>query len=191
MTSTPKRTRRRVHVPPFVPVPVRSRRDGWTARRQADFLGALAETRSVSEAARRVGMARENAHRLRARPDARSFAAAWDVALGRARAVRHPSRNVTGDELWHRALWGGLQPHFYRGKYTGTARKYDNTALLRVVRTPCLAAGFGYRVARVTWADPCNPLNRAEEARMWWPRCSWPEPAPSACGRIRRGEPAP
>ena len=37
----------RMRVPAFYPVPTRTRRDGWTVERQADFLGILAETGSV------------------------------------------------------------------------------------------------------------------------------------------------
>ncbi len=70
-------------VPPFYPVSTRARRDGWTVRRQADFLGMLAETGSVMGACEAVGMSRKSAYALRARPGAESFAAAWDAALGR------------------------------------------------------------------------------------------------------------
>ena len=31
-------------VPPFLPVPVRARADGWTVERQGRFIGLLAET---------------------------------------------------------------------------------------------------------------------------------------------------
>jgi hypothetical protein len=45
------RPRRRLpRVPAFYPVPVRPTPDGWTIYRQADFLGWLAETGSVSAA---------------------------------------------------------------------------------------------------------------------------------------------
>jgi len=54
--------------------------------RQAEFIGHLAATRSVAAAARGVSMARETAYRLRARPGAQGFAAAWDVALGSVRS---------------------------------------------------------------------------------------------------------
>ena len=37
---------RRLRVPAFYPVPTRTRRDGWTVERQADFLGMLAETQT-------------------------------------------------------------------------------------------------------------------------------------------------
>nr|WP_137676509.1 hypothetical protein [Parerythrobacter lutipelagi] len=70
-------------IPPFHAVPGRSRADGWTPLRQAEFIGELAETRSVAEAARRVGMTRETAYRLRQRKWSESFCAAWDAALGR------------------------------------------------------------------------------------------------------------
>lgn len=94
--------------------------------RQAAFLGALAETGSVSEAARRVGMARETAYRLRARPDGQSFAAAWDAALGRESSG---GRKVTAEERARRATTGLLQLHFYRGRHVATRRKPDNSAL--------------------------------------------------------------
>ena len=125
-------------VPPFVPVPVRNRADGWTPLRQAEFLGYLAETGSVAEAARRVNMARETAYRLRGKPGAESFASAWDAAIGRAGRVTPPSWKVTGYELWHRAFRGTLQPLMYIGRYTGISRKSDVSALMRVLRRPDL-----------------------------------------------------
>jgi hypothetical protein len=65
----------------FDPVPRRARRDGWTPERQRLFLHELAQTRSIGRSAESVGMSRESAYRLRARPGAASFAAAWDLAL--------------------------------------------------------------------------------------------------------------
>ena len=65
----------------FDPVPGRARRDGWTPERQRLFLHELAQSRSVGRAAASVGMSRESAYRLRVRPGAASFAAAWDKAL--------------------------------------------------------------------------------------------------------------
>jgi hypothetical protein len=57
------------------------RADGWTAGRQARFLAAFADTRSVVAAARVVGMSRESAYRLRGRPGGLLFAHLWDLAL--------------------------------------------------------------------------------------------------------------
>jgi hypothetical protein len=63
------------------PVPTRPRHDGWTVGRQLDFLHALSRTRSVTKAARAVGMSRESAHRFRKRNPHGLFAAAWDRAF--------------------------------------------------------------------------------------------------------------
>ncbi|MGX7953683.1 hypothetical protein ACWPM1_14115 [Tsuneonella sp. HG249] len=130
MKSYPRRQRRKARhprVPGFLPVPLRARADGWTAERQARFLAALAVTRSVSAAARQVGMARETAYRLRSKPGAESFAAAWDAVLGRGAG----KRKVTTAELRRRALAGLLQPRIYRGELTHIGQKPDNSALLR------------------------------------------------------------
>lgn len=130
MKTYPPRADRRarhIRVPAFAPVPLRARADGWTPARQAAFLGILAETGSVGEAARRVGMARETAYRLRRKPGAGSFAAAWDKVTGKVTGVR---RKVTAEERAVRALLGLLKPHIYRGKYVGAERKADNSALL-------------------------------------------------------------
>ncbi|MBW8754371.1 MAG: hypothetical protein JF595_09485 [Sphingomonadales bacterium] len=128
MTRHRKTIRRpRRHVPAFAPVPLRHRAGGWTPAKQAAFLGVLAETRCVRTAARRVGMTRETAYRLRRKPGAASFAAAWQVALGRLPA-RH---KVTPAELRQRAFFGLMKPLLYRGRYVSTIRKPDNSALLR------------------------------------------------------------
>ncbi|AKM07907.1 hypothetical protein AM2010_1844 [Pelagerythrobacter marensis] len=142
----PRRIPPRSRIPVFHAVPTRQRADGWTPERQARFIGYLAETRSVTEAARRVSMARETAYRLRERPCAESFARAWDAALGRsARAVvrersqdersqaENGPRKVTNEELGWRVGTGLWQVRIYRGRFVGVMRKPDNTALLRLL----------------------------------------------------------
>jgi hypothetical protein len=70
----------------FTPVPGhRHRADGWTPDTQANFIRALEAMGSVGKAARAVGMGRASAYRLRERPDAASFAAAWDLAIATGR----------------------------------------------------------------------------------------------------------
>ncbi|WP_077147979.1 hypothetical protein [Sphingopyxis sp. KK2] len=70
----------------FTPVPVqRQRADGWTPDAQANFIRALEAMGSVGKAARAVGMGRASAYRLRERPCAASFAAAWDRAISMGR----------------------------------------------------------------------------------------------------------
>ena len=127
-TYPPARPRKARHprVPAFLPVPQRVRSDGWTPERQARFLAELAITRSVSKAARKVGMARETAYRLRARAGAESFAAAWDRVLGRD----GPKPKVTFEDRARRALERLIQPRIYGGKCTAITRKVDNSALL-------------------------------------------------------------
>ncbi|MDN3646244.1 hypothetical protein QWY75_08525 [Pontixanthobacter aestiaquae] len=123
-----------IRVPPFHAVPGRARADGWTPLRQAEFIGELAETGSVAEAARRLGMARETAYRLRRRKWSAGFCAAWDAALGRKLTIpdkrTRPSRKVTLDELRWRVESGLWCVILRRGRYRGVRRKVDETALL-------------------------------------------------------------
>lgn len=119
--------RRQPRVPPFYPVPLRTRSDGWTVKRQTDFLGMLAETGSVLGACEAVGISRKSAYRLRARPGAESFAAAWDAALGA------PVRKVTVDDLPFLARHGLIRLRFFRGRYRGASQKPDVSALLRLL----------------------------------------------------------
>jgi len=126
-STSARRARRMPRVPAFYPVPTRGRRDGWTIQRQADFLGYLAETGSVMGACEAVGMSRNSAYKLRARPDAESFAAAWDAALGA------PVRKVTIRDLHFLASHGLVRPILFRGKYRGACRKPDSSALLRLM----------------------------------------------------------
>lgn len=73
----------------FTPVAQQRRRiDGWTPDTQARFIRALAMG-SVGPAAQAAGMGRASAYRLRERPDAASFAAAWDRAVSSERLRHH------------------------------------------------------------------------------------------------------
>src|SRR5690606_10026918 len=128
--SEPRRPRRRI--PPFHPVPVGPRRDGWVPERQAAFIGYLAETRSVLAAARAVGMGRESAYRLRKRPGAAGFAAAWDAALGRLHSpVNLASAKSTGLDAGYRAEHGMIQIVMGRGHYAARYWKPGMNALLQ------------------------------------------------------------
>ena len=116
------RTRRRL--PAFHPLPC-ARHDGWTAARQADFIGMLVETRSVA-------MGRESAYRLRRRAGAAGFAAAWDTALGVAHdAVDLASTKATGLAPYERMKRGLVQVLMHRGRYRGSTCKPDINALLQ------------------------------------------------------------
>ncbi|MBB6427060.1 hypothetical protein [Sphingopyxis sp. JAI128] len=73
----------------FTPVPgQRHRADGWTPDTQANFIRALEAMGSVGRATKAVGMGRRSAYRLRDRPGAASFAAAWDRAISMGRTYQ-------------------------------------------------------------------------------------------------------
>lgn len=136
-------------IPAFHAVPACARHDGWTPLRQAEFIGQLAESRSVAEAARRVGMARETAYRLRARKWSESFVAAWDAALGRpvspcaSDGHTRPLAKVTHEELQWRLESGLWRVILRRGFYRGVLHKPDNSALLALVRRTGCASRRG------------------------------------------------
>ena len=67
--------------PDFTPVPRKPRHDGWTPERQRVFIAALADTGSVSRAARWVNMSPEGAYYLRRQPGSEGFRRAWEAAL--------------------------------------------------------------------------------------------------------------
>jgi hypothetical protein len=117
-------------VPAFYPVPTRTRRDGWTVERQADFLGMLAETGSVIGACEAVGISRKSAYQLRARPGAESFAAAWDAALGcEARKVTSPRHDPVNIKPLVRLV-------MFRGRYRAAWYNAPDGALVSRVRRP-------------------------------------------------------
>ena len=125
-----RRAYRRLRVPAFYPVPTRTRRDGWTLERQADYLGMLAETGSVIGACEAVGISRKSAYQLRARPGAESFAAAWDAALGGpVRKVTPPARDFLDCNPLVRLVT-------FRGRYRGSWYTEANGALRSRARRP-------------------------------------------------------
>ncbi|THD35118.1 MAG: hypothetical protein E7773_11710 [Sphingomonas sp.] len=112
----------------FDPVPTAStRHDGWTPTRQRAFIDALGKCGLVAAAAREVGMTPKSAYRLRARGDAASFAAAWDVAVDQGSAL-------AADTAIERAMQGEVVPVFYRGLQVGERRRYDNRLLIAALR---------------------------------------------------------
>jgi hypothetical protein len=106
-------------IPSFHVIPGCTCGDGWTPVEQAEFIGELAETRSVTEVARRVGIAR-----------------LWPISAENTA----PISKVTNVGLAWRCetgIWSVIQR---RGKYVGVLRKADDSALLGLVaRTDRLA----------------------------------------------------
>lgn len=128
----PRAGKPRRPIPAFHPVPVGKRHDGWTPARQVAFIGMLYETRSVVAAAKAVGMGRESAYRLRKRPGAAGFAAAWDAAMGIAFAqVNLHKAKSTGLPAHYRVRAGLMQVLVRKGRFAGVVKKPDNSALLQ------------------------------------------------------------
>ena len=71
-------------------------------------------------------------YRLRARPGAAGFAAAWDAALGKPHAVVDPAGTKSTGLSAAERLEGGLIAVVMRaGRYAGYRRKADDSALLQ------------------------------------------------------------
>ena len=117
--------------PPFEPIALRERHDGFTPLRQVAFLDALAESGCVDEACRSVGVSRSAAYALHNRIHAARFRLAWDAALDMG------IQRLYGAAL-SRAINGVARPVFYQGKQVGEKRYYDErlTQFLLRARDP-------------------------------------------------------
>lgn len=124
---TPIAAEARPPLPDFTPVPRKYRHDGWTPERQKAFIGALADTGSVTRAAAMVNMAQANCYTLRRAEGAESFRRAWAAALdfGVARLK---------DIAFERAIDGYLVPVFVAGKLMGFRRKHNDALLMFCLR---------------------------------------------------------
>lgn len=112
---------------PFTPVPLRTRRDGWTVEKQIAFIEALAETGVVEHACRRVGMSRTSADELRRRPAGAHFRRAWEIA------VDYACYRIEED-AHHRARHGVARPIFHKGEQVGEYRHYDERLTMFLLR---------------------------------------------------------
>lgn len=116
---------------PFDPVPLRSRRDGWTPERQRAFVALIAKGLRPGRAAASIGLRRQGAYELRERRGAEGFAAAWDAAAAAASRRRAAARSE--DSLYARAVEGITVPIRYRGRIVAVERRYDRSALIRLL----------------------------------------------------------
>ena len=112
----------------FRAVPLRARGDGWTPALQRQFILLLATGAGVDEAARRLGRSRQTAYVLRRRPDAESFAAAWNAAVNFAREAAVAGRRTPAFEYGFDTL---LVPRFYRGRLIGFVQREDVHGAMR------------------------------------------------------------
>ncbi len=114
-------------LPDFAPVPRKYRHDGWTPDRQRAFIGALADTGSVSRACRHVNMSPEGAYYLRRQRGSESFRRAWEAALDLG--VQRLK-----DIAYERAIDGQLSPVFVAGKLMGFRRVRNDRLLMFCLR---------------------------------------------------------
>ncbi len=121
----------------WVPVLRKRRADGWSPGKQRAFIEALADTGSVMQAARAVGMTARSAQMLRRSPGAESFDRAWSAAIETA------SKSLI-DEAFERALIGTDEPVFDREGNCVGRRHRKSDRLLEFLLRGYFPERFGY-----------------------------------------------
>ena len=106
---------------------VAPRSNSITPARQVRFVMALAASGIVTQAAREVGVSLEALYRLRNKPGAEGFAAAWEAAIDRGMARLE-------DCALERALRGEERVTYHNGKVVGRWRRYDTQLLIFLLR---------------------------------------------------------
>jgi len=113
----------------FEPVVTRTvRKNSITPDLQREFIAHLASTGIVIEAARHIGRSTEALYRLRLRPDAAGFRAAWERALDWAMTRLE-------DSAFARALRGEEKPIVYQGEVIGYERRHNDALVMFFLRT--------------------------------------------------------
>jgi hypothetical protein len=122
----------------FLPVPRQPRADGWTPDAQRRFIEALADSGSVTQAARVAGKSVTSCYRLRRAPGAEGFAAAWDSAIGEAsrRLI-----DIAFDRAVNGSEWTELDGE---GRVVRTLRRPNDRLLMFLLR-----AHYPLRYARL------------------------------------------
>ena len=148
-------------LPAFLPVPLRTRKDGWTPARQARFIALLAETACVRKAAQLLGLTRESAYRLRKHPGAGSFRAAWDTAVRGKQQLRW---KFTQAEAYRLVTEGPFHIALFRGRARTIWRKPDDSRLLSAIgRLDRLLGNLGASLLDdpFAWADLRRQIRRS------------------------------
>lgn len=132
----------------YTPVVLRrTRHDGWTAERQRTFLTALAETGCISAACEASGITARSAYRLRAHPDARAFALAWEQAL-----LLSTNRLLT--LAFERAARGTIREYWKNGQLVGETRQPSEKLLT-----------FLLQHLKGSWFGPKTVLSKSDPGR--------------------------
>jgi len=111
----------------FTPVPRATKRwNGLTELKQRTFIQLLADSGSVTMAAKAIGTTTSAMYGLRRREGAESFAAAWEVA------VDIGARRVL-DTLVEHAIHGTPETIFQGGEVVAERRRYNHRAMMWIV----------------------------------------------------------
>ena len=112
----------------WIPVKRVRRADGWNDSKQRTFIETLADTASVTDAARAVGMTTTSCYRLRRQAGAEGFARAWDAAL-------HAASSRLVEIAFDRAINGVEHIVFDKdGRRVGAQRRYSDRLLMHLMR---------------------------------------------------------
>ena len=95
------------------------RHDGWTVRRQRDFLVALDLTRCVARAVAAVGLSPTSYYAFRKRAGGERFATACDIILAM------PPEMAVAAAAFAEPFPDRVEPVFRMGKQVGTRRRPD------------------------------------------------------------------
>jgi len=143
----------------FAPyVHAKPRRNSITPDRQRAFIAALAATGIVTQAARSIGASLEALYKLRHRPGAEGFSAAWEMAIDRGVARLE-------DCALELAIRGEELPIVSGGKLLGTYRKH-NVALIRFLLQQRRAWRWNAELVALSALKPGHPVY--ERLRAEW-----------------------
>jgi hypothetical protein len=113
----------------FMPVPhVAARSNSITPDVQRAFIAQLAATGIVTQAALHVGKSMEALYKLRQRPGAEGFRAAWDAAIDRGMARLE-------DTALARAIQGEERLIFHGGTIVAAERRHNEALVMFFLRT--------------------------------------------------------
>ncbi|MBL0922946.1 MAG: hypothetical protein IBJ12_00570 [Sphingomonadaceae bacterium] len=137
----------------WVPVRRRPRYDGWTDEKQRRFIEVLADTGSVTQASKAVGMSRESARQLRRAPHGAAFDRAWDAARF------HAGRGLE-DIAFDRAI-EGVEHHVFdeNGEIVCTKRVVSDRLL-----TFLLSNLMPERYGKAARANPAPPVQTVDDS---------------------------
>lgn len=146
----------------FMPVPhAQPRSNSITPDVQRAFIAQLAATGIVKDAARHVGKSMEALYKLRQRPGADGFRAAWDAALDRGVSRLE-------DSALARAITGEEKPILHAGKVVAIERRHNDALVMFFLRNR-----LPHRYDQQKEVGPGHPLYEkvaaayaAEQARL-------------------------